>query len=515
VIRSSFSGLGKCRLRVLLAVLAPGLISTGLVSGAGDTTPPELKALRFSPASIDTSRNAAEVTIAFSAIDDASGVAYFEASFVDPSGTFRQSASAKFAPTLSLTTSAKTTFPRFSSSGSWTLSQVFLSDAAGNTSILDSASLSARGFPTKLEVISAKDTVSPKLAALEFTPSLIDTSLGPEEVKVNFTATDDLSGVSYVELSFVSPSGVSRQGRSVKLEDSPLSASNSITLTFPRRSEAGRWILTTVFLSDAANNTTVLNKAAIEALGFRTALDVISTQDTEPPSLVSLRFAPGSIDTSQGPAIVEVGFRATDDSSGVKSLEVVFESPSGVMKQRASAQFPSPNGISDTVKITFPRLSEPGEWTLSSVLLADAAGNTLTLDRSGLAGMGVPTTLHVRSAQDMVPPSLATVRFTPNTIDTRKGAAELQVEFKATDNYSGVKSVEVVLVSPSGLVKLRGTGEFPPSGELSGSVKVTFPTQSETGSWKLASMVLADAAGNTLVLDADALASRVGVLRVR
>src|SRR5258706_1714919 len=187
-------------------VLPLAFVLPGLAGGGDDSTPPELKSLRFTPESIDTSRGNAEVTLSFTASDDASGVNYIEATFLDPSGVFRRSASAKFAPAVAWTNSVKITFPRFSNSGTWILSHVFLSDAAGNTLVLDTDGLNGRGIPTRLEVRSAKDTVSPKLTALSF-PAQIDTSTGPDVVKVNYTATDDLSGVSYLEVSFSSPSG--------------------------------------------------------------------------------------------------------------------------------------------------------------------------------------------------------------------------------------------------------------------------------------------------------------------
>src|ERR1700682_1423490 len=136
----------------LLAAVAAGTLFSGLASGGDDTTPPELKSLRFTPASIDTSSSAAGATITFTVTDDASGANYFEASFVDSTGVGRQSASAKFAPTLSATHSVKLAFPRFSISGTWKLSNVFLSDSAGNTLVLDADEISRRGFPSQLEV---------------------------------------------------------------------------------------------------------------------------------------------------------------------------------------------------------------------------------------------------------------------------------------------------------------------------------------------------------------------------
>jgi hypothetical protein len=378
----------------LLAALTVGLIFTGSVFGGEDTTPPELKALSLTPASIDTSAGAMEVTLHFTVTDDASGVNYFEASFLDPLGNGRQSASARFTPALSVTHSVKVVFPHSSMAGTWTLSHVFLGDAAGNTLILDPDALSGRGFPTRLEVKSSQDTTSPKLTALEF-PDRIDTSAAPAHVKVELAATDDLSGVNHIELSFVSPSGTARHGGAAKF-DAAQSVSKSITVTFPRLSEPGQWTLNTVLLSDAARNTLILDAEGLVRAGFRTNLEVKSASDTTPPTLTSLRFAPESINTSEGHAKVSVEFTATDDLSGVTYLELSFLSPSGSARQGGMAKFEPTKSASKSIEVTFPPRSEPGQWTLATVILGDAAGNTLVLDADAAVRAGLRTYLEVR-----------------------------------------------------------------------------------------------------------------------
>jgi len=491
---------------VLLAMLLGYLFSPPSTSGADDTEAPKLTSLRITPSSIDTSKGPAEVTISFTASDDASGVSYLETGFVDPSGASRRPGSVKLTPTLSATHSLRITFPRFSPSGSWTLAQLFLADAAGNTLILDSDALRGRGFATTLQVLSAQDTVSPKLTALDFAPARIDTSVGPADVKVSFTATDDLSGVDYVELSFVGPSRASRRGISAKLEAAQ-SVSNSVTVTFPRLSEPGSWTLGTVFLADAAGNTLILDTDGLAGLASRRTLEVKSASDTIGPSLTALRFTPASIDISQGPATVRVEFTATDNLSGVAWFEVSLVSPSGAGRQNGSRTFSPAHEVSDAVLVSFPPSSEPGHWTLGAVLLADAAGNTQILDGAGVSGLG-PTTLEVKSRPDTISPSLTALRFTPETIDTTQGPATVKVQYTATDNLSGVQSFEVVFVSPSDGLKRRGSAVFSPAHEVTDAVTVDFPKSSEPGAWRVGSVMVADAAGNTLLLNADEAASK-------
>lgn len=496
---------------IRVAALASVMLA-GAASGA-DTTPPQLKAVAFTPAVIDTSSSPAEVLLGLAVADDESGANYIEAVFIDPSGVFRQSASGKFAPTQSGTLQTKVVFPRFSAAGIWTLANVFLSDAAGNTLILDAEGLSRLGFNTRLEVKSAQDTTSPKLTSLQFDPPKIDTTLGAADVNLKFTATDDLSGVSFLELVFASPSGAYEHLGPVKW-DPQRSVSGSKAVSFPRRSEAGRWTLKNVLVSDAAGNTQLLDTDALSAMQIATSLEVISRPDLDPPRIEILKLATESIDTTDAGAVVEVQFRATDADSGIQQVEAVFQSPSGAGQQHASAAFPALNGISDSLKVTFPRFSEAGEWSLSGFSVVDAAGNTAILGVEELAGAGVRTKLQVKSARSTAPPELAGLEFTPKVIDTRRGAAAIQVGFRATDP-NGVKSVEVVFVSPSGSVRQHASVELPSKSEAIGAIKVEFPQSSEPGPWNMESLMVSDQAGNTLVLNAEALSSKVQALQVR
>jgi hypothetical protein len=204
---------------------------------ADEAARPRLTALQFSEHQIDTTSSAADFTIGFTATGS-SGVNYFEAVFTDAFGIAHRSASRKFAASTFLAETITINFPRFGTAGVWTLSRVFLSDAGGNTLSLDAQDLIRDGFPTRLEVRSQNDTVKPRLEGLQYEPVAIDTKTGPANVEVRYTATDDLSGVSYIELTFVSPSGTVRRGGLARL-DPTRNTSGSIRVPFPSYSEAG------------------------------------------------------------------------------------------------------------------------------------------------------------------------------------------------------------------------------------------------------------------------------------
>src|SRR5262252_9140753 len=85
-----------------------------------------------------------------------------------------------------------------------------------------------------------QDVTPPTLTAFSFTPTTLNTSAGPVDVAVSWSATDDLSGVTYVRMDFLSPSGA--QDRFAGVQFSPgTSVSVTADASFPQFSEVGTW----------------------------------------------------------------------------------------------------------------------------------------------------------------------------------------------------------------------------------------------------------------------------------
>jgi hypothetical protein len=78
-------------------------------------------------------------------------------------------------------------------------------------------------------------------------------------------------------------------------------------------------------------------------------------------------------------------------------------------------------------------------------LLASKVGLVVVVTFFGVAL--APTSAE---SQDITPPTLTAFSFTPTTIDTRSGQAVVTVSVSATDDLSGVDTVFVSFLSPSG-----------------------------------------------------------------
>jgi hypothetical protein len=98
--------------------------------------------------------------------------------------------------------------------------------------------------------------------------------------------------------------------------------------------------------------------------------------------------------------------------------------------------------------------------------------------------------------EDVTPPTLTALSFTPTTIDTSAGPASVAVSVSATDDLSGVLVVQTRFHSPSGGQATEALLSFSPALSVSGTANATFPQFSESGIWTVEGVFVEDAVGN-------------------
>lgn len=342
---------------------------------------PNLTTFTFSPTSINTAAGPADVTVTFDLADTAANISYFEMAFIDPTGAFVQRGFKSMTPAPTVSDSVIVNFPRFSNAGTWKVLAVFAADTMGNTLFLDTAGVIARGFPTNLVVSSAVDNTPPNVTSFSFSPSTINTTAAAQNVTVTFTATDDLAGVASVYAGFVSPSGQISRGTRVNAPvdfTAGLSVTSSLMINLPKGSEGGTWKVSFINIVDSAGNTLFLDTAAAAAR-FPAAqnLSVTTTADTTAPNLTALTLSTSTMSSAGGS--VNADFSVTDDLSGANDFEILLMSPSGLQTQSTAVGFVPNTSFSGTAVVNFPAGAEVGVWTIPSIFLSDAAGNTRTV----------------------------------------------------------------------------------------------------------------------------------------
>ena len=239
----------------------------------------------------------------------------------------------------------------------------------------------------------AQDTQPPVLTSFTFSPMAVNTTTSPATVNVTAQATDDLSGVADIYVGFASPSGNQSQQAALALSSgTSLNGTWTGTATIPAYVEAGTWTVAYLSMNDNVGNQQFYVTSQLQALGFPTALQVTSNQDTTPPTTTSFTFSPIAVNTTTSPATVNVTAQATDDLSGVADIYVGFASPSGNQSQQAALALSSGTSLNGTWTgtATIPAYVEAGTWTVAYLSMNDNVGNQQFYVTSQLQALGFP-----------------------------------------------------------------------------------------------------------------------------
>ena len=123
-----------------------------------------------------------------------------------------------------------------------------------------------------------------------------------------------------------------------------------------------------------------------------------SQEDVTAPEVVELTLGSAEVDMSGGAGTVVVKLKATDDISGIRSVEVYFESPTGAQSEQGSARDPLMGTSNEGVyafRLTLPQYSETGTWRLKYVWIRDNVGNRREYRSAELTTLGLATSFEV------------------------------------------------------------------------------------------------------------------------
>jgi hypothetical protein len=192
--------------------------------------------------------------------------------------------------------------------------------------------------------------------------------------------------------------------------------------------------------------------------------------DTTPPVIAKISVS-GTVTATKAGQFVTVHLNATDDLSGVYGLLIVLASPDGsqtivqqqydtipgtkytLTEQMGEPRYDNPTGA-------FSITTEPGNWHVDQVYIADLAGNEAIYDAAQLAALGDTQFKVFNAKYDGTPPvllsgsiSTATLSLSAAPPGTPPGTlplAALQtiVQDPVTPNASGIDWVAVTFCLP-------------------------------------------------------------------
>ena len=393
------------------------------------------------------------------------------------------------------------------------------------------------------------DTTPPQLESLAIAPTVIDTSSNSQTILLTIRLTDDMSGLAApaapvpgtpfwanAQAYFTSPAG-NGNGPSVSVSFSPamrmsgdeLDGVYTNVLNVPRFSRTGNWTLIEFYVSDALGNHRQFGLAALRNLGFPTQFTVQGTEDQNPPDIVSASISPSTVDTSISNQPITITLHLQDDLAGIGNplgqvgysvSQISFVSPSGT--QHAGTYFTTdqlaagnPDDGIYTNTLWLPQFSEPGTWSLNSLMLVDAAGNERQIGLAEALNLGLSAEFTVQGTGDVTPPQLCSLDFSPRRIATDDSSQSIAVRVRLVDDMSGMSNsvpyyswgqASAMFQSPSKRQSASvsfGAWNRAAGSNLDGvySNTMILPHYSETGVWTLYYVSLMDAAGNSTNLD--------------
>lgn len=376
------------------------------------------------------------------------------------------------------------------------------------------------------------DTTPPTLVGFDFFPKFVDVTTDDAEVHFTVEATDDLSGIQQIEVTFRSPSfGQSVNGSLWIWSSGELHVQDSGVITIPKFSEAGDWEVSHISLRDQTGNNQYIDSFTLQSLGLPSTLGVTSgVQDSTPPEITSLSFEPAVIDVSSGPQSITFTIGLSDSPAGVTFdcnpycyLGFDLVSPSGNQRQsEVDTNFTQVSGTAENgiwqVTVTLPQYAEAGVWNLGRLIVRDKAGNEDFVDQSRLHAKGFATAFTVVSSpSDTQTPQLTNFTIAPTFIDTTVSDAAITFTLEATDDLSGVDYTYSGGSSPNYFIPSTVWAQSPSGNQnlfasIQGGAVAGIPTNgtwqasrnlpqfSEAGTWTIRNLGLIDNAGNTLYL---------------
>ncbi|MCF6280629.1 MAG: Ig-like domain-containing protein [Candidatus Polarisedimenticolaceae bacterium] len=372
-----------------------------------------------------------------------------------------------------------------------------------------------RKLPDCFEV--GDDAIRPRLLGYHLlTPAII---IGQDKpaIFLALSLADNAAGLKRVRVGLLTPSGVYTTF-AAGFDDKPLIRGVQLrSAGLSDYSETGTWEVVSLTIYDEAGNVLRLDDQQLQQQGYPTTIMVSNpNSDGTPPTLSGVNILTDALDIDQGISTVEIELDVSDTVAGMAIIQLDLQSPSG---QTLALSHRFDTALNDArVRLTSDPMgdfAEAGVWQISSLLLIDAAGNSVQL-ADELLSRGLPNQLSVTNSQsDATPPSLDGLLVLNPIIDPSSGFAEIAFAVTASDAGAGIASIRIEVTGPSGQM-LNAFGAFEAS--TPNSVDIQMQTTAlnaltERGIWNISRVEMVDGAGNRLLLDTDAL-DQLGVDRV-
>lgn len=245
-----------------------------VVNTESDAQAPALSSVTILTPSMEVSGGSNVASFGFTVTDNRSGVAYVDIKVKGPTGQYRWGR-AYFPPTQTSVTGSLSTgfFDQHDEPGIWQLSEIALTDHAGNVKRFDTTALRVLGWQTDIVVTNLNiDTLAPRLLDLQVLTPTIDANclIRP---KYSVSAADDGTGIRDIVVLLQGPGGAQLLSTYSSL-DRPKNVTAEIQSDACGSLAAGEWIVAFVSIVDGRGNTGYWYTNDLITKGFNTRVIV-------------------------------------------------------------------------------------------------------------------------------------------------------------------------------------------------------------------------------------------------
>lgn len=393
--------------------------------------------------------------------------------------------------------------PQYTDPGEWKVDWVYAGDAAGNQYNWDDyMGVYPASFDTIQVLNDSPDTTPPTVSGIQFLNESVNTG---QENTILIEAEDDLAGINILYVGLTN-----EFGQTISVDSSYQNENGTWTGSFviPSYIKNSTFKVLNIITQDHAGNSDQFFFEEEYPAEFGTFNVVNDNEDAIPPVVQSVMFERDSVMAEESNV---VRIAATDDNSGIESIEIFLTSPTGKGKTN-SYLYPDEEGnfVGD---VYIPPFTEPGEWRVSQIIAKDFAGNVL---EAAYLAENYPesfdTFMVENSVFDETPSTINKVVFKKAEV---KGNEEAQLTVFAEDTQTVPAFVEVELVSPSGKETLTGSTDYLDESGLM-HISIPVPVDAEHGEWLVKRIWIFDLAGNeaTYTYNADEYPADFGKLFV-
>jgi hypothetical protein len=290
-------------------------------------------------------------------------------------------------------------FGEYANAGNWEIDYVSLEDRAGNNFQYMASDLNLLGFSNKVILENENsDLVAPTFSSFSIANTEIEILTGNENIKIDATIVDDVSGVKRLDIVFDGPTG---QTVSASIYNGLGGSEETVsfnTSDLGLYAAEGVWQVSYVTIEDVAGNHFSYSSSELSSLGFDFSVYVQNTNsDNLAPTLDDFSFNEAFINIQDGSETVTFNLTVSDNVSGLDYITVELVGPTSqtVYATIYGNDLGDLNHELSLESNAFGEFAAEGHWTIQYVSLTDVADNTMQYNANDLVSLGFDASINL------------------------------------------------------------------------------------------------------------------------